>query len=263
MGTDKSKGTKVFALAGKINNVGLVEVPMGTTLREIIYDIGGGIKNGKKFKAVQTGGPSGGCLSEKDLDTPIDYDNLVEKGSMMGSGGMIVLDEDDCMVNIAKFYLEFTVEESCGKCTPCRVGNMRMLEILNKITDGEATLEDLEVLETLALTIQDSALCALGQSAPNPVLSTLKEFKDEYIAHIVEKRCPAGSCKKLVNYRIIKENCLGCGMCARNCPVNAIYKTDETGKNPRLNAYAIDSEKCIKCGTCVGKCPAKPKAIVK
>ena len=263
MGTDKSKGTKVFALAGKINNVGLVEVPMGTTLREIIYDIGGGIKNGKKFKAVQTGGPSGGCLSEKDLDTPIDYDNLVEKGSMMGSGGMIVLDEDDCMVNIAKFYLEFTVEESCGKCTPCRVGNMRMLEILNKITDGEATLEDLEVLETLALTIQDSALCALGQSAPNPVLSTLKEFKDEYIAHIVEKRCPAGSCKKLVNYRIIKEDCLGCGMCARNCPVNAIYKTDETGKNPRLNAYAIDSEKCIKCGTCVGKCPAKPKAIVK
>ena len=263
IGTDKSKGTKVFALAGKINNVGLVEVPMGTTLREIIYDIGGGIKNGKKFKAVQTGGPSGGCLSEKDLDTPIDYDNLVEKGSMMGSGGMIVLDEDDCMVNIAKFYLEFTVEESCGKCTPCRVGNMRMLEILNKITDGEATLEDLEVLETLALTIQDSSLCALGQSAPNPVLSTLKEFKDEYIAHIVEKRCPAGSCKNLVNYQIIKKDCLGCGMCARNCPVNAIYKTDEPGKNPRLNAYAIDSEKCIKCGTCLSKCPAKPRAIVK
>ena len=181
----------------------------------------------------------------------------------MGSGGMIVLDEDDCMVNIAKFYLEFTVEESCGKCTPCRVGNMRMLEILNKITDGEATLEDLEVLETLALTIQDSSLCALGQSAPNPVLSTLKEFKDEYIAHIVEKRCPAGSCKNLVNYQIIKKDCLGCGMCARNCPVNAIYKTDEPGKNPRLNAYAIDNEKCIKCGTCLSKCPAKPRAIVK
>ena len=263
MGTEKSKGTKVFALAGKINNVGLVEVPMGTTLLEIIYETGGGIKNGQKFKAVQTGGPSGGCLSEKDLDTPIDYDNLVEKGSMMGSGGMIVLDEDDCMVNIAKFYLEFTVEESCGKCTPCRIGNMRMLEILNKITDGEGTLEDLEKLENLAATIKDGSLCALGQSAPNPVLSTLKEFRDEYIAHIVDKKCPAGSCKNLVNFEIITENCLGCGMCARNCPVGAIYKTDKFGKNPRLNAYAIDSAKCIKCGTCIGKCPAKPKAIKK
>lgn len=263
LGTEKSKGTKVFALAGKINNVGLVEVPMGTTLREIIYDIGGGIKNGKKFKAVQTGGPSGGCLTEKDLDTPIDYDNLVAKGSMMGSGGMIVLDEDDCMVNIAKFYLEFTVEESCGKCTPCRVGNKRMLEILNKITKGLGTMEDLEELETLAGVIKDCSLCALGQSAPNPVLSTLAGFRDEYLAHIVEKRCPAGACKDLVNYRIITEDCLGCGMCARNCPVDAIVKTDKFGKNPRLNAYEILSDKCIKCGTCLTKCPAKPKAIVK
>ena len=261
LGTERSKGTKVFALAGKINNVGLVEVPMGTTLREIIFDIGGGIKNGKKFKAVQTGGPSGGCLTEKDLDTPIDYDNLVEKGSMMGSGGMIVLDEDDCMVNIAKFYLEFTVEESCGKCSPCRVGNKRMLEILNRITNGLGTMEDLEELESLANVIRDCSLCALGQSAPNPVLSTLAGFKDEYIAHVKEKRCPAGSCKNLLNYEIITENCLGCGMCARNCPVNAIYKTDKFGKNPRLNAYAIDTSKCIKCGTCLSKCPAKPKAI--
>ena len=261
LGTERSKGTKVFALAGKINNVGLVEVPMGTTLREIIYDIGGGIKNGKKFKAVQTGGPSGGCLTEKDLDTPIDYDNLVEKGSMMGSGGMIVLDEDDCMVNIAKFYLEFTVEESCGKCTPCRVGNKRMLEILNKITDGRGTLSDLDELESLAHVIRDCSLCALGQSAPNPVLSTLSGFRDEYLAHVEEKRCPAGSCKNLLNYQIITENCLGCGMCARNCPVNAIQKTDKFGKNPRLNAYAIDVTKCIKCGTCLSKCPAKPKAI--
>ena len=216
IGTEKSKGTKVFALAGKINNVGLVEVPMGTTLREIIYDIGGGIKNGKKFKAVQTGGPSGGCLTEKDLDTAIDYDNLVARGSMMGSGGMIVLDEDDCMVNIAKFYLEFTVEESCGKCTPCRIGNKRMLQILNKITDGNGTMEDLEELENLANVIKDSSLCALGQSAPNPVLSTLHSFRDEYIAHIVDKKCPAGSCRNLLNYSIIKENCMGCGLCARN-----------------------------------------------
>lgn len=261
VGTEKSKGTKVFALAGKINNVGLVEVPMGTTLREIIYDIGGGIKNNKKFKAVQTGGPSGGCLTEKDLDTPIDYDNLVAKGSMMGSGGMIVLDEDDCMVNIAKFYLEFTVEESCGKCTPCRIGNKRMLEILNKITDGLGTEDDLVKLKELASFIKDCSLCALGQSAPNPVLSTMAGFYDEYLAHVKDKRCPAGSCKNLLNYKIIIPNCLGCGMCARNCPVDAIYKTDTFGKNPRLPAYQIDPKKCIKCGTCISKCPAKPKAI--
>ena len=263
IGTDKSKGTKVFALAGKINNVGLVEVPMGTTLREIIYDIGGGIKNGKKFKAVQTGGPSGGCLTEKDLDTPIDYDNLVEKGSMMGSGGMIVLDEDDCMVNIAKFYLEFTVEESCGKCTPCRIGNKRMLEILEKITKGLGTEKDLAELEKLANVIKDGSLCALGQSAPNPVLSTLAGFRDEYIAHVVDKKCPAGSCKDLVNFEVVTDLCLGCGMCARNCPVSAIEKTDIPAKNPRLMAYRIDSSKCVKCGLCISKCPAKPKAIIK
>ena len=257
IGTEKSKGTKVFALAGKINNVGLVEVPMGTTLREIIYDIGGGIKGNKKFKAVQTGGPSGGCLTEKDLDTPIDYDNLVQKGSMMGSGGMIVLDEDDCMVNIAKFYLEFTVEESCGKCTPCRVGNKRMLEILNKICDGSGTEQDLEDLKELAHVIKDCSLCALGQSAPNPVLSTMEGFMDEYIAHVRDKKCPAGTCKNLVSYEIVESKCIGCGLCARNCPVTCIVKTDRPAKNPRLFAYHINQEACIKCGTCFTKCPAK------
>lgn len=257
IGTEKSKGTKVFALAGKINNVGLVEVPMGTTLREIIFDIGGGIKGNKKFKAVQTGGPSGGCLTEKDLDTPIDYDNLVQKGSMMGSGGMIVLDEDDCMVNIAKFYLEFTVEESCGKCTPCRIGNKRMLEILNKICDGNGTEQDLEDLKELAHVIKDCSLCALGQSAPNPVLSTMEGFMDEYIAHVRDKKCPAGTCKNLVSYEIVESKCIGCGLCARNCPVTCIVKTDHPAKNPRLFAYHINQEACIKCGTCFTKCPAK------
>ena len=261
IGTEKSKGTKVFALAGKVNNVGLVEVPMGMTLREIIYDIGGGIKNGKEFKAVQTGGPSGGCLTKDALDTPVDYDNLVAKGSMMGSGGMIVLDETDCMVDIAKFYLEFTVEESCGKCTPCRIGNRRMLEILTRITEGKSSLEELEELENLAYVIKDTSLCALGQSAPNPILSTLKQFKDEYLAHVVDHKCPAGKCKGLLSYRIETSNCLGCGICARNCPVNAISRGTEPGKNPRLNAFVIDSKTCIKCGTCYTKCPAKPIAI--
>ena len=263
LGTEKSKGTKVFALAGKINNVGLVEIPMGTTLREIIYDIGGGIPNNKQFKAVQTGGPSGGCLTIEDIDTPIDYDNLVAKGSMMGSGGMIVLSEDDCMVDIAKFYLEFTVEESCGKCTPCRIGNKRLLEILKRITDGQGTLEDLEKLEKLSSMIKDCSLCALGQSAPNPVLSTIKGFKDEYIAHVIDKKCPAGVCKNLIAYAIDPSKCLGCGLCARNCPVGAISKSNEPGKNPRLMAYQIDPSKCVKCGICFSKCPAKPLAITK
>ena len=234
---------------------------MGTTLREIIYDIGGGIKNSKKFKAVQTGGPSGGCLTEKDLDTPIDYDNLVAKGSMMGSGGMIVLDEDDCMVDIAKFYLEFTVEESCGKCTPCRIGNKRMLEILEKITNGQGTLEDLERLQRLATVIKDSSLCALGQSAPNPILSTMAGFPEEYKAHVVDKKCPAGVCKGLLNYHIEPSKCLGCGNCARHCPVNAISKSDIPAKNGHLMSYYIDTNLCVKCGTCINNCPAKPKAI--
>ncbi len=247
IGTERSKGTKVFALAGKINNVGLIEVPMGTTLREVIYEIGGGIKNGKKFKAVQTGGPSGGCLTEKHLDTPIDFDNLLAAGSMMGSGGMIVMDEDDCMVAVAKFYLEFIVEESCGKCSPCRIGNKRLLEILTRITEGKGTMEDLEHLRNLSHVIKDTALCGLGQTSPNPVLSTLENFYDEYVAHIRDHKCPAGKCKALLSYRIDPQLCVGCTLCARNCPVDAII-------GERKEAHFIDTTKCIKCGTCKDKC---------
>ena len=247
IGTERSKGTKVFALAGKINNVGLIEVPMGTTLREVIYEIGGGIKNGKKFKAVQTGGPSGGCLTEKHLDTPIDFDNLLAAGSMMGSGGMIVMDEDDCMVAVAKFYLEFIVEESCGKCSPCRIGNKRLLEILTRITEGKGTMEDLANLRNLSQVIKDTALCGLGQTSPNPVLSTLEHFYDEYVAHIRDHKCPAGKCKALLSFRIDPQLCVGCTLCSRNCPVDAII-------GERKEAHFIDTTKCIKCGTCKDKC---------
>ena len=254
MGTEKSKGTKVFALGGKIHNTGLVEVPMGTTLREIIEEIGGGIPNGKKFKAAQTGGPSGGCIPASLIDTEIDYDNLLAIGSMMGSGGLIVMDEDNCMVDIAKFFLEFTVDESCGKCTPCRIGTKRLYEMLDKITRGNATLEDLDKMEELCYYIKENALCGLGQTAPNPVLSTLRYFRDEYIAHVVDKRCPAGVCKHLLQYRIEKEKCKGCTLCARRCPVGAI---SGSVKNP----HVIDQTKCIKCGACMEKC--KFGAIVK
>lgn len=247
IGTEKSKGTKVFALAGKINNVGLIEVPMGTTLREVIFDIGGGIKGGKKFKAVQTGGPSGGCLTNSFLDTPIDYDNLIAAGSMMGSGGMIVMDEDDCMVSIAKFYLEFTLEESCGKCTPCRIGNKRLFEILEKITLGQGTEEDLTRLRSLCKVIKDTSLCGLGQTSPNPILSTLDNFYDEYLAHVKEHKCPAGQCKSLVKYTIDDEKCNGCTLCFRNCPVGAI-----TGE--KRTPHVIDNSICIKCGICYEKC---------
>ena len=247
MGTEKSSGTKVFALGGKINNTGLVEIPMGTTLREIIEDIGGGIPNGKKFKAAQTGGPSGGCIPASLMDTPIDYDNLTAIGCMMGSGGLIVMDEDNCMVDIAKFFLDFTVDESCGKCTPCRIGTKRMRELLEKITDGKATLEDLDELETLAHYIKDNSLCGLGQTAPNPVLATLRFFKDEYIAHIVDKTCPAGVCKKLVSYSIVADKCKGCTACARKCPVGAISGAVKT-------AHTIDTSKCVKCGVCMDTC---------
>jgi NADH-quinone oxidoreductase subunit F len=257
IGTEKSKGTKVFALAGKINNVGLVEVPMGTTLREIIYDIGGGIKGGKKLKSVQTGGPSGGCIPASLVDTPIDYDNLTAIGSMMGSGGMIVMDEDNCMVNIAKFYLTFTCDESCGKCTPCRVGNKRLLEILERITNGDGTMEDLEKLEKLGNIIKDTALCGLGQTSPNPVLSTLKYFRDEYVAHVTEKLCPSHECKALSRYTIDPSKCIGCGNCARKCPVQAISKTDQPAKNPKLFIHVIDEHVCIRCGTCAANCPMK------
>ncbi len=254
MGTEKSKGTKVFALGGKINNTGLVEIPMGTTLREVIEDIGGGIPNGKKFKAVQTGGPSGGCIPASLIDTAIDYDNLTALGCMIGSGGLIVMDEDNCMVDIAKFFLDFTVDESCGKCTPCRIGTKRMMEILEKITDGNGTLEDLDELESLANYIKENSLCGLGQTAPNPVLATLRFFRDEYIAHVVDKKCPSGVCKKLLSISIVEDKCKGCTLCSRKCPVGAI---SGTVKNP----HVIDPAKCIKCGVCIDTC--KFGAIVK
>ena len=247
MGTEKSKGAKVFALGGKIHNTGLVEIPMGTTLREIVEEIGGGVPNGKKFKAAQTGGPSGGCIPAEHLDIPIDYDNLLSIGSMMGSGGLIVMDEDTCMVDIAKFFLEFTVDESCGKCTPCRIGTRRMLEILEKITKGQATMEDLDKLEELCYHLQSNSLCALGQTAPNPVLSTLRYFRDEYIAHIVDKKCPAGVCKDLLQYKIDPDKCKGCTLCARTCPADAII-----GKVKEV--HMINPEKCLKCGACMEKC---------
>jgi len=247
IGTEKSKGTKVFALAGKINNVGLIEVPMGTTLREVIFEIGGGIKDGKKFKAVQTGGPSGGCLTEKHLDTPIDFDNLIAAGSMMGSGGMIVMDEDDCMVSVAKFYLDFTVEESCGKCSPCRIGNKRLYELLDQITKGKATIDDLQRLRNMCEVIKDTSLCGLGQTSPNPILSTLDNFWDEYVAHIKDHKCPAGQCKDLMRYVVIEENCVGCTACARVCPVGAI-------SGEKKQPHYIDPSICIKCGACIERC---------
>lgn len=254
VGTERSKGTKVFALGGKVNNVGLVEVPMGTTLRELIYDIGGGIPGNKKFKAIQTGGPSGGCLTEEYLDEPIDFDNLVAKGSMMGSGGAIVMDEDNCMVEVAKFYMEFICDESCGKCTPCRIGTKRMLEILTKITEGNGTMEDLAALEELSQTVSTNSLCALGQTAANPINSTISHFRDEYIAHIVDKKCPAHVCKKLMQYVIDPEKCIGCGMCQRGCPASCITRTDYIAPKHKLASMKIDSSKCVKCGACISTC---------
>ena len=254
MGTEKSKGTKVFALGGKIEHTGLVEIPMGVTLNTIINEIGGGIPNGKKFKAAQTGGPSGGCIPASLIDTEVDYDNLVALGCMMGSGGLIVMDEDTCMVDMAKFFLEFTVDESCGKCTPCRVGTKRLLELLNKITDGNGTLEDIDRLEDLCNYIKANSLCGLGQTAPNPVLATLKFFREEYIAHVVDKKCPAGVCKNLLSFNIDQDKCIGCGKCAKNCPVDTIYKTDYVAPGHKLPSYAIDTTKCIKCGACMSGC---------
>lgn len=261
MGTERSKGTKVFALGGKINHTGLVEIPMGTTLEHIIYEIGGGIPNGKKFKAAQTGGPSGGCIPASLIDTEVDYDNLTAIGCMMGSGGLIVMDEDTCMVDMAKFFLEFTVDESCGKCTPCRVGTKRLLELLDKITSGKGTMEDLDRIEELCEYIKSNSLCGLGQTAPNPVLATLKFFRDEYVAHVQDKKCPAGVCKDLLTFTIDKDKCIGCGLCARNCPVSAIEQTDYVAPRHKRPSYRIDSEKCIKCGVCMGNC--KFKAISK
>ncbi|MBO5287709.1 MAG: NADH-quinone oxidoreductase subunit NuoF [Clostridia bacterium] len=262
MGTEKSKGTKVFALGGKITNTGLVEIPMGTTLRTVVEEIGGGIPNGKKFKAAQTGGPSGGCIPASKYDVEIDYDNLIAQGSMMGSGGLIVMDEDTCMVDLAKFFLEFTVDESCGKCAPCRIGTVRLLEILEKITNGNGEMEDLDKLEELANYIKSASLCGLGQTAPNPVLSTLANFRDEYIAHIVDKKCPAGVCKKLFTYKIDLDKCIGCGLCAKQCPADAISRTTYIAEGHKLASFEIDASKCVKCGACLPSCK-RQQAIYK